>query len=1164
MVELLRPKGINEGMTDVNLEQREIISIEGTLLMLDGKTPHIRVPVQAICEGQVIQATLSDYSGRYRFVNLSPGSYQLRCQVLGGYVYYRAIDHALRSTFYDSGTTESAMEDDLGDILRIQNGKTLANIDFHFAPFKKGTWRHHTPLDGLAHNDVHTMFIDPGGIIWFGTEGGVSRYDGKGYTNFSVRDGLVSNSVDAICRAHDGAIWFATRGGGVSCYNGNKFASFTEEDGLSNNDVRAICCAPNGDLWFGTQNGVSRYDGKKFVTFRTENGLAHNKMHTNSIHCDSDGVMWFGTENGLSRYDGREFFNLNFDEGIDKNWNFIHAVYRDREGFLWIGTRSGVLRYDGEDFVKFAQKDGLPTGYIISIYQDFDGSMWFGIAFSRSPAVRYDGKAFVNFTEEDGISDANVTAIHRGPDGAMWFATDGGGVSRYDDKEFINFTVEDGLSGGNIFAIQCCPDGKLWVGADHFLYLHDGECLRDLTREDGTPYSGICTIYSDTSGVIWFGTYSGGVYRYDGKNVTDIGAEEHLNLPVNSIYQDTDGTIWFGAGTVGRGCLTRYDGMEFVTFTMKDGPMHSSILCIYEDPGGMLWIGTRGGLYRYDRGRFTNLTREEGLAFGRVNAINTGPDGVLWIGTSSGILRYDGAKFTNITTQDGLPHDFINAIYFDLDGILWLGTDGGGIAMYDGITWSSLDTRDGLAGNAVKAIAQDPDGSIWFGTDHGLTRYRPSPSRPEVRIVSITTDQTYRDPLSLPGLSIGQRVTIEYDSLDFKTVSEKRQYRYRIREIDADWRKPTRATSYDHVFHKEGDYTFEVQAIDRDLNYSEPAVLTLTVNPDPRLVSLQKEVNHLRREVGQKYHFDNIIGRSAVIRQVRALMERAIDSGLTVLITGETGTGKELVAKAIHYHSPRRDHPLLDRNCGAIPRELLASDLFGHRKGAFTGAAEDKAGLFEAASGGTVMLDEISEMPEDAQVHLLRVLQERKVQRLGEHISRDVDVRVIAMTNRNLVREVTDGRFREDLYYRLNEFPIHIPALRERAEDIPILAEHFLQEIDKEVDGFAPDVFEMLQSYPWPGNVRELRNEVHRACALVEEGARIQSYHFSPQVTRGESLIQNIISEKLSYSDSLDLFRRRLVDNALRACNGNRHEAAKMLGMARPNLVALIKRLGIK
>ena len=197
-------------------------------------------------------------------------------------------------------------------------------------------------------------------------------------------------------------------------------------------------------------------------------------------------------------------------------------------------------------------------------------------------------------------------------------------------------------------------------------------------------------------------------------------------------------------------------------------------------------------------------------------------------------------------------------------------------------------------------------------------------------------------------------------------------------------------------------------------------------------------------------------------------------------------------------------------------------------------------------------------------LRLLRVLQERKVQRLGEHISRDVDVRVIAMTNRDLVREVTDGRFREDLYYRLNEFPIHIPALRERTEDIPILAEHFLQEIEKEVNGFAPDVSQMLQGYPWPGNVRELRNEIHRACALMEEGARIESYHFSSQITRGESLIKDIISEKVSYSESMERFRRRLVENALKACKGNRHEAAKMLGMARPNLVALLKRLGIK
>ena len=341
------------------------------------------------------------------------------------------------------------------------------------------------------------------------------------------------------------------------------------------------------------------------------------------------------------------------------------------------------------------------------------------------------------------------------------------------------------------------------------------------------------------------------------------------------------------------------------------------------------------------------------------------------------------------------------------------------------------------------------------------------------------------------------------------------------------------------------------------------ARVSLTIQPDPKLASMQAELSYLRIEVGRKYQFDSIIGGSAAITQVRGLMERAIDSGLAALITGETGTGKELVAKAIHHNSPRKDHPLLALNCGAIPRELLASELFGHVKGAFTGAREDKMGLFEAASGGTVLLDEISEMPEDAQVHLLRVLEERVVQRLGEHVSRDVDVRVIAIANKDLMKEVSEGRFREDLYYRLSVFPIHIPPLRERPEDIPLLAEHFLRDIERELGGFAPDVFETLQSHSWPGNVRELRNAVHRAVALAEEGKHIQAYHFPPEITRGESLIHDAIGAGSGYSETVKSFQRRFVEQVLRECEGNRHEAARRLKMDRANLLRLIKRLGI-
>ena len=283
---------------------------------------------------------------------------------------------------------------------------------------------------------------------------------------------------------------------------------------------------------------------------------------------------------------------------------------------------------------------------------------------------------------------------------------------------------------------------------------------------------------------------------------------------------------------------------------------------------------------------------------------------------------------------------------------------------------------------------------------------------------------------------VGTRVTFEYNSIDFKTHHQKRLYRCGIGEILNERKRisvknskrninisdsaiaygePTKETYFDWIPDKTGAYIFQVQAIDRDGNYSLPAIAKLNIQPDPqnvRLLHLQAEIEHLRSEVSRKYDFKNIIGDSVAIKQVYALMEKAIDSGLTVLITGETGTGKELVAKAIHYNSPRKNYPILERNCGALPKELLADELFGHARGAFTGADKEKSGLFEVASGGTIILDEIGEMPSDAQVHLLRVLQERKVQRLGEYNLRDVDVRVISMTNRDLEREANEGRFR--------------------------------------------------------------------------------------------------------------------------------------------------------
>ncbi|MFC1715857.1 sigma 54-interacting transcriptional regulator [Candidatus Poribacteria bacterium] len=1137
----------------------ETINIEGTLLMLDDVTPHVAVPVQAVCGGAVIATALSDEQGRYQFINLEPGQCQLRCHVPDGYIYYG-----------EEKAGESIS-------LRVRQGETLKNIDFRIAPFKKGTWSTYNYLDGLVNNRVSVICLDPDGTMWFGTLGGVSRYDGKEFINFTTEDGLVHNHVVTIHRDPDGVMWFGTNGG-VSCYDGKTFVNLTVQDGLVNNDVHTIYRDHDGALWFGTAGGVSRYDGKTFRNLTPADGLADDIVQT--IHCDSQGMMWFGTGDvwdgghGIFRYDGKTVVNFITQDGLPSNR--VHAIHCDSNGMLWFGTWGGVSRYDGKEFINLTAEDGLAHNWVTTIHRDPDDIMWFGTF--GGGVSRYDGKGFVNLTKEDGLADDRVRDINHTPDGVMWFATWTGGVCRYDEKRFINLTMKDGLADNYVQLIHRDPNGVMWFGTwKGGVSRYDGKGVMNLTTEDGLADNWVWAIHRDLDGVMWFGTY-GGVSRYDGKEFVNFTTDDGLvDDVVTASHCDPDGVMWFGTWWSG---VSRYDGKEFINFTTDDGLAGIRVLAIHRDPDGVMWFGTLGGVSRYDGKEFINFTTEDGLVHNHVVTIHRDPDGVMWFGTSGGgVSRYDGEGFVNLNTKDGLADNVIPSIHRGSDGVMWFGTFNGGISMYDGAAWVSLDTRDGLAGNTVGSICQDPDGSLWFATDEGITRYRRSTVPPKVYIVSVTTDQTYRDLSAIPAFTPGTRVTIEYSFVDLKTVPEKRQYRCQIQafrrglsegEIDSDWRSPTRETSFDWIPDETGTYTFAVQAIDCDLNYSNPATLSLTVQPDPKFVSMQMELDDLRHEVGRKYHFQDIIGSSTKMKTVRALMERAIDSGLTVLITGETGTGKELVAKAIHYNSPRKDGPMLNRNCGAIPGELVASELFGHHKGAFTGADEDRIGLFEAASGGTVFLDEIGEMPQDAQVHLLRVLDDRKIRRIGGNISQDVDVRVIAATNRDLRAEVEEGRFREDLYYRLSVLSISIPPIRERREDIPVLAEHFLQEYSaeqkKELDGFAPGVLDMLQSHTWSGNVRELQNVINVAVAFAEEGQQIQLHHF-PRITEGESLMQAatqaIGQGPLRYREMVNQFERRCIEHALRECNGNRTQAAKMLGIERKYLYEKIKRFHI-
>ncbi len=311
---------------------------------------------------------------------------------------------------------------------------------------------------------------------------------------------------------------------------------------------------------------------------------------------------------------------------------------------------------------------------------------------------------------------------------------------------------------------------------------------------------------------------------------------------------------------------------------------------------------------------------------------------------------------------------------------------------------------------------------------------------------------------------------------------------------------------------------------------------------------LEAENERLRMELEKKYRIKNIIGNSNKMREVYQMISQVARSNATVLIRGESGTGKELVANAIHYNSRRSNHPFVKINCAALPVNLIESELFGHEKGAFTGALYQKLGKFEMAHKGTLFLDEIGSISPDVQVKLLRVLQERELERIGGNKTISVDVRIIAATNKNLEQAVIDNGFRSDLYYRINVFPIYMPPLRERKTDVLVLADYFLEkytrENDKEVVRFSTPAIDMLMAYHWPGNVRELENAIERAVLLCE-GKVINGYHLPPTIQTAEES-ETLPSETLE--SAVEKLEREMIVEALKHTRGNISNAAKMLG----------------
>ncbi len=1014
----------------------------------------------------------------------------------------------------------------------------------------QGHWRTYDGADGLLENHVRAVLQDRDGNLWFGTEVGACRYDGRTWATFTMQDGLGDNYVQAIFQDRDGQLWFGTRGG-VSCYDGQTFTSFTVQDGLADNSVFSIFQDRDGILWFGTGSfrasgrGVSRYDGQRFTTLTTNDGLADDTVL--SIFQDRDGILWFGTRDGVSCYDGQTFTSFTVQDGLADN--SVFSIFQDRDGILWFGTNGGASRYDGQRFATLTTNDGLADNVVRSVCQDREGLLWFC---THGGVNCYDGQKFTTFTSQNGLADSVVRSVCQDREGHLWFGTMGGGVSRYDQQRFITFTTDDGLAGNWVRSILQDRKGHLWFGiCGGGVCRYDGETFSTFSTQDGLLDVGVRSILQDRKGHLWVGAEIG-LSRYDGENWINYTPEDGLpENPVFSIFQDREENLWIGMMSG----VCRYDGQHFTTYTTDDGLASNDVRTLYQDSEGTLWAGTEGGISRYDGQTWTTVTTQDGLSTNRTWVIFQDREENLWFGTvGDGVCRYDGQTWTSVTTQDGLAHNVVTSIFQDRDGHLWFGTDGG-ISRYDGQVFQTLTDQDGLPGNSVWSVFQDRDGYIWIGTANGVTRYhRPTPSPPSVVIDGVVADQRYEGTTALEIPSSVGLTAFEFHGVSFKTRPEAVVYQYRLEGYEADW-KTTDSGRTEYLDLPPGDYTFHVRAIDRDLNYSDPVTVRLAVVLDPRIQALTEALS----ESGALSEF---VGKSDALRRVQTHLSEIAQTDVTVLILGETGTGKGLAARAVHALSNRKMRPCIQVNCGAIPEGLVESELFGHEKGAFTGAYARKLGKVELAKGGTLFLDEIGDLAHETQVKLLQLLEERIFYRVGGTLSLQAEVRVITATNRNLAQMVAEERFREDLYFRLHAFPVRMPPLRERREDILLLAAYFMERMamrmNKKITHLTLEAQAILMAYSWPGNVRELEHAVQRGVILCK-GPTIGVEEIALEIQKDPG---GPAEEVVTLAEHERQYIREVLEKTAWRIRGP-HGAAVLLGLPESTLRSRMKKLGI-
>jgi ligand-binding sensor domain-containing protein/serine phosphatase RsbU (regulator of sigma subunit) len=816
-------------------------------------------------------------------------------------------------------------EPDPTDVVR----QALQTLDNTTQPHRE-QWRVFHTQDGLPNEVAWSMMQDSHGYLWVGTTVGVARFDGVHFEQPFDNASLQDKMVQKLLEDDEGSLWFGTRDGKVYRFDGERLEQPLKDVLEKEETIGPVypIASPlpftkgqGATLWFGTSKGrVLRYrhlppspsgrgaggEGGQIDAFSQEHGLPGAPI--NALFEDRKGTLWVGTSGkGVYRYDGerpalrdaalRHFTNP-FGEQPPQ---YINAIFEDNSGTLWFGGYDGLGKYDGSTYTRFTQENRHPKGGRWTMEQDTNGHVWFA---NSNGAARYDGKTFIIYTKEDGLPDNRFLRVTKDLRGNLWFsATISDHIAWYDGKGIRQ--LEEKSPVGGVLSLYADREGNMWFGSNVNLGLAalDRESVTNFTLSEGLPANNVSTLLEDTKGNIWIGTgggylatgeEGGGLTKFDGEGFQTWTTNEGLlNNTIIRLFEDSQGVLWIGTETG----LSRYDGRRFTHFTKKDG-LSGPVYAIVEDKDGVLWVGTgawdiEGGLYRYsptETPPFTRVNKEE---IYEVSALHVDVAGNLWIAGWWGtdLFRYDGRTFTRFSTQDGLPSVRIMSISKDAQGRLWFGT-AQGVSIYDGTkfinppelsqalvhelvtdrhgnVWlatesgvvklklkaeippapfskggvkssllegaliNALTTANGLSHNLVMSVIEDKNGRLWFGAVEGLTRHIPNPVPPLVHIERVIyADQTRKLPKRVEIPATAKRVEIHYKAIDFQTRPGQMQYLVKLEGRDKDWTL-TKENSVALLNLKPGDYTFQVKAIDRDLNYSKPASASIVINAPP-------------------------------------------------------------------------------------------------------------------------------------------------------------------------------------------------------------------------------------------------------------------------------------------------------------------------------------------